>query len=124
MIGELLLKSYEMIPLNLRVKLNAFEDSVIYYNVMKLYKGKVQFIPSAVYHVEDDSLLRFMRKWYKYGKNAELLRGTEYKKLIYERRTRPGLTFSEKVKLLPVTLVKGTPFALGYYLLTRMFQYH
>jgi glycosyltransferase involved in cell wall biosynthesis len=114
---QLLLKAYEMIPLNLKDRLNAFEDSVIYYNVMKLYKeGKVQFIPNAVYHVEDDSFWRFMRKWYKYGKNAKLLRGTEYERFIYERKTRPGLTFSEKVKLLPVTLVKGIPFALGYYL--------
>ena len=98
-------------------RLNAFEDSVIYYNVMRLYKeGKVQFIPNAVYHVEDDSLWQFMRKWYKYGKNAKLLRGTEYERFIYERRSRPGLTLGEKVKLLPLTLIKGVPFALGYYL--------
>ena len=113
---QLLLKAYEMIPLNLKDRLNAFEDSVIYFNVMKLYKGKVQFIPNAVYHVEDDSLWHFMRKWYKYGKNAKLLRGTEYERFIYERKSRPGLTLGEKVKLLPVTLVKGIPFALGYYL--------
>ncbi len=113
---QLLLKAYEMISENLRNKLNAFEDSVIYFNVMKLYKGKVQFIPNAVYHVEDDSLWHFMRKWYKYGKNAKLLRGTEYERFIYERKSRPGLTLGEKVKLLPVTLVKGIPFALGYYL--------
>ncbi|WP_225968777.1 glycosyltransferase [Saccharolobus islandicus] len=113
---QLLLKAYEMIPEGLRSKLNAFEDSVIYYNVMKLYKGKVQFIPNAVYHVEDDSLWQFMRKWYKYGKNAKLLRGTEYEKFIYERKMRPGLTLGEKVKLLPLMIIKGVPFALGYYL--------
>ncbi|ADX81892.1 glycosyltransferase [Sulfolobus islandicus] len=114
---QLLLKAYEQIPENLRSKLNAFEDSVIYYNVMKLYKdGKVQFIPNAVYHVEDYSLWNFMRKWYKYGKNAKLLRGTEYERFIYERRTRPGLSLGEKVKLLPLMVIKGVPFALGYYL--------
>jgi glycosyltransferase involved in cell wall biosynthesis len=113
---QLLLKAYEMIPEVLRNKLNAFEDSVIYYNVMKLYRGKVQFIPDAVYHIEDDSLLQFVKKWYRYGKNAKLLRGTEYEKFIYERRSRPGLTLAEKVKLLSVTLIKGIPFALGYYL--------
>ena len=59
---QLLLKAYEMIPESLRDKLNAFEDSVIYYNVMKLYKGKVQFIPNAVYHVEAESSWQFMRK--------------------------------------------------------------
>ncbi|MUN28524.1 glycosyltransferase family 2 protein [Sulfuracidifex metallicus] len=114
---QLLLKAYEQIPENLRSKLDAFEDSVIYYNVMKLYKdGKVQFIPNAVYHGEDDSLWNFMRKWYKYGKNAKLLRGTEYERFIYERRTRPGLSLGEKVKLLPLMVIKGVPFALGYYL--------
>ncbi|MGC9105611.1 MAG: glycosyltransferase [Thermoprotei archaeon] len=113
---QLLLKAYEMIPEVLRNKLNAFEDSVIYYNVMKLYRGKVQFIPDAVYHIEDDSLLQFVKKWYRYGKNAKLLRGTEYERFIYERRSRPGLTLIEKIKLLPLTLIKGVPFALGYYL--------
>ncbi|MUM63682.1 glycosyltransferase [Acidianus infernus] len=113
---QLLLKAYEMIPPSLRDKLNAFEDSVIYYNVMKLYKGKVQFIPGAVYHIEDDSLWRFMKKWYKYGKNAKLLRGTEYERIIYERKSRPGLTLGEKVKLFPLMVIKGIPFALGYYL--------
>lgn len=113
---QLLLKAYEMIPSSLRDKLNAFEDSVIYYNVLKLYKGKVQFIPNAVYHIEDDSVWGFMRKWYKYGKNAKLLRGTEYERFIYERRSRPGLTLGEKVKLFPLMVIKGVPFALGYYL--------
>ena len=113
---QLLLKAYENIPANLRDKLNAFEDSVIYYEVSKLYKGKIQFIPNAVYHIEDDSLLHFMKKWYKYGKNAKLLKGTEYEAFIKLRRSRPGLSVSEKIKLLLPTLIKGIPFAIGYYL--------
>ena len=113
---QLLLKAYENIPVNLRDKLNAFEDSVIYYEVSKLYKGKIQFIPDAVYHIEDDSLFHFIKKWYKYGKNAKLLKGTEYEVFIKGRRTRPGLTLAEKVKLLAPTLIKGIPFAVGYYL--------
>ena len=113
---QLLLKAYENIPGNLRDKLNAFEDSVIYYEVSKLYKGKVQFIPNAIYHIEDDSLLHFMKKWYKYSKNAKLLKGTEYEVFIKRRRSRPGLSVSEKMKLLLPTLIKGIPFAIGYYL--------
>ncbi|MGC9079803.1 MAG: glycosyl transferase family 2, partial [Nanopusillaceae archaeon] len=74
------------------------------------------YIPNAVYHIEDDSLFSFMKKWYKYGKNAKLLRGTEYEKFTYERKSRPNLTTIEKIKLLPLTLIKGIPFALGYYL--------
>ena len=112
---QLLLKAYENIPANLRDKLNAFEDSVIYYEVSKLYKGNVQFIPNAVYHIEDDSLFHFVKKWYKYGKNAKLLKGTEYEAVIKGRRTRPGLTLAEKIKLLVPTLIKGIPFAIGYY---------
>ena len=112
---QLLLKAYENIPANLRDKLNAFEDSVIYYEVSKLYKGKVQFIPNAVYHIEDDSLFHLMKKWYKYGKNAQLLKGTEYEVFIKGRRVRPGLTLTEKVKLIIPALIKGIPFAIGYY---------
>ena len=111
---QMLLKAYENIPVNLRDKLNAFEDSVIYYEVSKLYKGKVQFIPNAVYHIEDDSFFRFMNKWYRYGKNAKLLKGTEYERIVKERRTRPGLSASEKLKLLLSTLIKGVPFVIGY----------
>ena len=112
---QLLLKAYENIPSNLREKLNAFEDSVIYYEVSKLHKGEIQFIPNAVYHIEEDSLFRFMKKWYKYGKNAKLLKGTEYEVFIRGRRTRPGLSLAEKIKLLVPTLIKGLPFAIGYY---------
>ncbi|MGC9079845.1 MAG: hypothetical protein ACP5G1_03855 [Nanopusillaceae archaeon] len=113
---NLLSKAYEMIPKNLINNLHAFEDSVIYYNVMKIYKGKIHYIPDAVYHIEDDSLYSFMKKWYKYGKNAKLLRETEYEKLIYGRKSRPNLTNIEKIKLLPLVLIKGIPFFLGYYL--------
>ena len=47
---QLLLKVYKNMQANLRDKLNAFEDSVIYYEISKLYKGKVQFIPDALPH--------------------------------------------------------------------------
>ena len=77
----------------------------------------MQFIPDAVYHLENDTLLSFMKKWYKYGRSSKLLRGTQYERLIHARRTRPGLSFLEKLELLPLTLIKGIPFALGYYLL-------
>ena len=42
---QLLLKAYENIPVNSRDKLNAFEDSVIYYEVSKLYKCKYTVHP-------------------------------------------------------------------------------
>ncbi|MBB5255261.1 glycosyltransferase [Sulfurisphaera ohwakuensis] len=113
---QILIKAYENIPSWIKDKLNAFEDSVIYYEVLKIYKGEVQFIPNAVYHIEDDPFLSFIRKWYRYGRNAKLLRGTEYEKIIYQRKMRPGLTAREKIKLIIPTLVKGIPFAIGYYL--------
>jgi len=115
---ELLLKAYESIQqaLGSDVAVQYLEDSIIYYNVMKKYEGRVQFIPDAVYHLENDTLFSFMKKWYKYGRSSKLLRGTEYERLIHARRTRPGLSFFEKLELLPLTLIKGIPFALGYYL--------
>jgi len=112
---ELLLRAYEKIPHALRNSLNIFEDSVIYYNVMREYNGNIQFIRDAVYHIENDGLFAFMRKWYKYGKNAKLLRDTEYEKFVHSRSMRPGLNPVGKLELLPATLVKGIPFALGYY---------
>ena len=84
----------------MRDKLNAFDDSVIYYEVSKLYKGKIQVIPNTVYHIDDDSLLYLMKKWYKYGENAKFLKGTEYEAFVMRRDTRPGLSTSEKLKLL------------------------
>jgi len=115
---ELLLKAYENIQqaLGSDVAVQYLEDSIIYYNVMKKYEGRVQFIPDAVYHLENDTLLSFMKKWYKYGRSSKLLRDTEYERFIHARRTRPGLSFIEKLELLPLTLIKGIPFALGYYL--------
>ena len=115
---ELLLKAYANIKrvFGSDAAVQYLEDSIIYYNVMKEYEGEVQFIQDAVYHVEDDALFSFIKKWYKYGRSSKLLRGTEYEKFIHARRTRPGLSFSEELELLPLTLIKGIPFALGYYL--------
>ncbi|BBG23192.1 hypothetical protein IC006_0476 [Sulfuracidifex tepidarius] len=113
---QLLLKAYENIPSNLRENLNAFEDSIIYYEVLKIYKGNVQLILNAVYHIEDDPFFSFIKKWYRYGRNAKLLKGTEYEKIIYQRKMRPGLTTKEKVKAIIPTLIKGIPFLFGYYL--------
>ena len=76
---------------------------------------KKHSVMNVVYQIEDSSFLRFMKKWYKYGKNAKLLKGTEYVAFIRGRRTRPGLTLAEKIKLLVPALIKGIPFAIGYY---------
>ena len=92
---ELLLRAYERVQQTLRNNLVVqFEDSIIYYNIMKEYNGDVQFIPDAVYHVENDGLLAFMKKWYKYGREDRNLRGTIYEIFINSGRTRPGLSFS------------------------------
>ncbi|BFH72191.1 glycosyltransferase family A protein [Sulfurisphaera javensis] len=107
---DVLLEAYKKIPEKL-LSLQAFEDSLVYY--LSGVKD-VKFIPNAVYHVEDDSFFQFVKKWYKYGKNAKLLKGTEFEFLI--RRRRPGVSWKEKIELLPVFLTKGIPFALGYYL--------
>lgn len=113
---ELLLGVYEKIPHSLIDKIDIFEDSIIYYEAFKQsYDKETQFIPNAVYHIEDDTLLHFMKKWYGYGKNAKLLKSTEYVKLVYSRKGRKGATLSGRIQLLPVFLVKAIPFALGYY---------
>ncbi len=107
---DVILNAYEKVPERLK-KLSAFEDSFIYY-LSQVKEPK--FIPNAVYHIEDDSVIEFIKKWYNYGRNAKLIKGTDYEFLI-NRKGRPGTTYAEKIKLLPITLVKGVPFALGYY---------
>ncbi|WP_338598630.1 glycosyltransferase family 2 protein [Sulfolobus tengchongensis] len=107
---DILLEAYRKIPERL-LSLQAFEDSLIYY--LSGVKD-VKFVKDAVYHIEDDPLPNFLKKWYKYGKNAKLLKGTEFEFLV--KRGRPGTSAKEKIELLPIMLAKGIPFALGYYL--------
>lgn len=107
---DILLEAYNKIPEKL-LSLQAFEDSLIYY----LSRAKdVKFVKDAVYHIEDETLLNLMKKWYKYGKNAKLLKGTEFEFLV--KRGRLGLTTVEKMELFPIMFAKGVPFILGYHL--------
>lgn len=112
---SLLLKALEEIPPNFRnLKPSPFsEDSLIYFNAFKL-EQRVGFVPSAVIHLENPSLLAYTRKWYGYGRSARAYRGTPYEPFATQRGERRG-RMRNRVMSLPARLMKGVPFALGYF---------
>ncbi|TRM76015.1 glycosyl transferase family 2, partial [Sulfolobus sp. B5] len=77
---DILLKVYRDIN-GLADKLIMYEDAVVYYEAYKLSNScltDVGYVERAIYHLEEESLFRYMKKWYKYGKSSKILKHTEY----------------------------------------------
>ncbi|MCI2414737.1 MAG: glycosyltransferase family 2 protein [Candidatus Aramenus sp.] len=113
----LLLQVYKKID-SLADKLTMYEDAIVYYEAFRLSNSSIHdigYVEKAIYHLEEDSLIRFMKKWYKYGKTARFLKQTKYDFFLKNRGVRKG-NLMEKIGLLPLTLIKGIPYFLGLYL--------
>lgn len=112
---DLLLKVYRIID-SLADKLTMYEDAIVYYEAYKLSNSCVTdigYVERAVYHLEEDSMFKYMKKWYRYGRTSKLLKQTEYKFFLKNKGVRKG-RFKEKVELLPLVLLKGIPYLIGY----------
>lgn len=90
------------------------EDSIIYLN-SGASPGDVGYVPRAVTHLEDPSLLSFATKWFGYGKSAKVYHRTDLEFLVWGRGRR-FVRRSGFVRTLPARVLKGVPFILGYYL--------
>jgi glycosyltransferase involved in cell wall biosynthesis len=114
---DLLLQVYKKID-SLADKLTMHEDAITYYEAFRISNSSIQdigYVEKAIYHLEEDSLIHYMKKWYRYGMTAMFLKQTEYNFLLKNRAVRKG-NLMEKIELLPLILIKGIPYFLGFYL--------
>jgi glycosyltransferase involved in cell wall biosynthesis len=90
------------------------EDSLIFLEASR-DAPRVDFVPDVLAHEEESSVLRYIKKWYRYGITAKAYRGTPYEAILTMRaktRTRGALHPSS----FPAFLLRSPGFVLGYWL--------
>lgn len=68
-------------------------------------------------HFEDDSLFYIIKKYYYYGRSQKILNNvvnSDAKKI--NSHIRKNVSLIKRIKVLPITLARGIPFAIGYIL--------
>lgn len=90
------------------------EDTLIFSAASRIASG-VGFVPDAVSHQEEESLIRYARKWAAYGKAASQYRGTTYEWLV-RSRGRSRMRSPGSVAGILMLLIRSGPFFAGYYI--------
>ena len=76
----------------------------------------LEFIKGCdIMHFGDMRYTSLFRKYYRYGKSQRMLRYTAYSNLAgIGGRTRKGLNFRDRMATVPLQILRGAPFLLGY----------
>lgn len=70
---------------------------------------------SEILHYGDESFLAVFRKYYRYGFTQKMLRGTYYSEFAnLSGRNRSTSSFENRLLSLPLQIIRGVPFVLGY----------
>lgn len=68
-----------------------------------------------ILHYGDERISQIFRKYYRYGYSQSTLRGTYYRKFAdLTGRNRSNLPLKNRISSLPIQLLRGIPFVLGY----------
>jgi glycosyltransferase involved in cell wall biosynthesis len=93
------------------------EDCLIYYHAHRFsHSSRIGVISNALLHKDLSSLIEYLHKNYRYGKNMKLLvKNSLYKKLIVRNiRFRKGMTFDiQSVQSIALRILKIVPFLVG-----------
>ncbi|WP_287689614.1 glycosyltransferase family 2 protein [Metallosphaera javensis (ex Sakai et al. 2022)] len=120
--SKILSKSFTSLLNNLGEKFYdvVFPDhELIYYEASKISSDVNIVKDPLIYHYGDSSLFEILRKYYRYGKTINVLRGTKYNNFLSIKRKKRNIckgTIKDKLILYILYLSRGIPFILGKYL--------
>ena len=88
---------------------------LIYLESYNLTKD-IGFISSSeMMHYGDESISEVFRKYYRYGYTQRMLKNTYYGKFAgLSGRNRSTLPVKNRIKSIPIQVLRGVPFVLGY----------
>lgn len=96
-------------------KISYGEHHLIFEECKKFSSKIVLTEETLLSHYEDDSLLKIVRKYYRYGKMQKLLKelpSSAVSKLQSHRRK--GISLRLRVRSIPISFARGIPFILAY----------
>lgn len=116
---DIIVKSFTNIQANLNPEILSnivgLDLEIIYYEAFKISRN-IGIIPTAeILHYGDESLKSIFRKYYRYGFTQKMLMETVYSELAnISGRNRSGYALGNRILSLPLQVVRGIPFILGY----------
>lgn len=114
---EVLQRAFSAIPREALERIGGQDHAIIYYEAWKTSQ-RVEMVPTAVKHIEPDSLIIIWKKFYRWGYTSKDAHVGQYKELIHKKerlRTgmfRPGL-FVVSLGSIVLLAIKGLPYAAG-----------
>ena len=95
------------------------DHDIIFYEASKVSKSIYAVNDPLISHFGDASLSDIMRKYYRYGKSARLLKSSPYSDFLAKKRVTRRIckgSFWERKTLYLLYLARGIPYLLGFYL--------
>ena len=100
---------------NLFNKISYGEHHIIFDECRKLSKNIGLTNEILISHYEDDSLRRIISKYYRYGKSQKTLKKLKNSSATnLSTHMRRNIGIKKRMKIMPITIARGVPFALGY----------
>lgn len=88
---------------------------IIYLEAFRISKNIGYISTSEILHYGDKSMKSIFRKYYRYGYTQKMLRKTVYSQMAnISGRTRYGYAISDRILSMPLQVIRGFPFILGY----------
>ena len=95
------------------------DHDIIFYEASKISNRVYVVHEELISHFGDSSLLEIMRKYYRYGKSARVLKNSYYSDFLAKKRVTRRIcrgSFWERKSLYLLYLARGIPYLLGFYL--------
>lgn len=88
---------------------------IMYYEAYKISQSIGMIQDPVILHHGDENLRTVFRKYYRYGFTQRMLTETIYSELAnLSGRSRSAYAMSDRILSLPLQVIRGVPFILGY----------
>ena len=103
------------LPLNLIKEIVGLDLELIYFESYKISQN-IGIIPTPeIYHYGDSNFQEVIRKYFRYGKSQKMLRNSYYADFAgLSGRNRGKTSPTEWIQSLPLQIIRGIPFLMGY----------
>jgi hypothetical protein len=106
---------FKNLPVNVVKEIVGLDIELIYFESYKISQN-IGIIPTPeILHYGDSNFYEVFRKYFRYGKSQKILRNSYYSDYAgLSGRNRAYASPKEWVKSLPLQIIRGIPFLMGY----------
>ncbi|MDG6933037.1 MAG: glycosyltransferase family 2 protein [Nitrososphaerota archaeon] len=93
------------------------DHELIYYEASRLSRDVYRLTEPYIFHYGDTSIIEAIRKYYRYGKSIEALKGTVYENFLSMHRKKRKIckgNVGDRLLLYTLYFIRGSSFLLGH----------